>query len=201
MMIQSVPGNLFQAFHHPGREQAFIPIDHVNHAVLEIDFPDIVFIHQIGAVAAVKPPVHFLFNLFDFPQKFHLTVLTMQLSIPAIMAQLSSIVMQYIDASMVGHLGSGEAASIGLMSSSTWMMGGLCSALSVGFTVQVAHFIGAKEEDKARGIVRQGLAVAVIFSCILLIFGVLIHQKLPLWLGGEEGIRENAAVYFLIYCL
>ena len=78
MMIQSVPGNLFQAFHHPGREQAFIPIDHVNHAVLEIDFPDIVFIHQIGAVAAVKPPVHFLFNLFDFPQKFHLTVLTMQ---------------------------------------------------------------------------------------------------------------------------
>ena len=38
MMIQSVPGNLFQAFHHPEREQAFIPIDHVNHAVLEIDF-------------------------------------------------------------------------------------------------------------------------------------------------------------------
>ncbi len=132
---------------------------------------------------------------------WQLAVLTMQLSIPAIMAQLSSIVMQYIDASMVGHLGSGEAASIGLMSSSTWMMGGLSSALSVGFTVQVAHFIGAKEEDKARGIVRQGLAVAVIFSCILLIFGVLIHQKLPLWLGGEEGIRENAAVYFLIYCL
>ncbi len=98
---------------------------------------------------------------------WQLAVLTMQLSIPAIMAQLSSIVMQYIDASMVGHLGSGEAASIGLMSSSTWMMGGLCSALSVGFTVQVAHFIGAKEEDKARGIVRQGLAVAVIFSCIL----------------------------------
>lgn len=132
---------------------------------------------------------------------WQLAVLTMQLSIPAIMAQLSSIVMQYIDASMVGHLGSGEAASIGLMSSSTWMMGGLCSALSVGFTVQVAHFIGAKEEDKARGIVRQGLAVAVIFSCILLLFGVLIHQRLPLWLGGEEGIRDNAAVYFLIYCL
>lgn len=99
---------------------------------------------------------------------WQLTVLTMQLSIPAIMAQLSSIVMQYIDASMVGHLGSGEAASIGLMSSSTWMMGGLCSALSVGFTVQVAHFIGAKEEDKARGIVRQGLAVYFLIYCLSL---------------------------------
>ncbi|MCM1135395.1 MAG: MATE family efflux transporter [Clostridium sp.] len=132
---------------------------------------------------------------------WQLVVLTVQLSIPAIMAQLSSIVMQYIDASMVGHLGSGEAASIGLMSSSTWMMGGLCSALSVGFTIQVAHFIGAKEEDKARGIVRQGLAVAVIFSGILLLAGLLMHQRLPLWLGGEEGIRKNASIYFLVYCL
>lgn len=132
---------------------------------------------------------------------WQLVVLTVQLSVPAIMAQLSSIVMQYIDASMVGHLGSGEAASIGLMSSSTWMMGGLCSALSVGFTIQVAHFIGAKEEEKARGIVRQGLAAAIIFSGILLLTGVLMHQRLPMWLGGEAGIRKNASVYFLIYCL
>ncbi len=132
---------------------------------------------------------------------WQLVVLTVQLSVPAIMAQLSSIVMQYIDASMVGHLGSGEAASIGLMSSSTWMMGGLCSALSVGFTIQVAHFIGAKEEEKARGIVRQGLAAAIIFSGILLLTGILMHQRLPMWLGGEAGIRKNASVYFLIYCL
>ena len=132
---------------------------------------------------------------------WQLVVLTVQLSVPAIMAQLSSIVMQYIDASMVGHLGSGEAASIGLMSSSTWMMGGLCSALSVGFTIQVAHFIGAKEEEKARGIVRQGLAAAIIFSGILLLTVVLMHQRLPMWLGGEAGIRKNASVYFLIYCL
>ena len=132
---------------------------------------------------------------------WQLVALTVQLSIPAIMAQLSSIIMQYIDASMVGHLGSGEAASIGLMSSSTWMMGGLCSALSVGFTIQVAHFIGAKEEDKARGIVRQGLAVAVIFSGILLLIGVAMHQKLPVWLGGEAAITGNASVYFLVYCL
>lgn len=130
-----------------------------------------------------------------------LLALTIRLSIPAIMAQISSIVIQYIDASMVGHLGSGEAASIGLMASSTWMMGGLCSALSVGFTIQVAHFIGAKKEEKARGIVRQGLAVAVLFSCFLMLAGVLMHQKLPLWLGGEEEIQKNASVYFLVYCL
>ena len=39
--------------------------------------------------------------------------LTVQLSVPAIIAQLSSIVMQYIDAAMVGSLGAEESAAIG----------------------------------------------------------------------------------------
>ena len=42
--------------------------------------------------------------------------LTVQLSVPAIVAQLSSILMQYIDASMVGSLGANASASIGLVS-------------------------------------------------------------------------------------
>ena len=66
-------------------------------------------------------------------------LLIIQLSIPAIMAQLSSVIMQYIDASMVGRLGAEASASIGLMSSTTWLMGGLCNAAAIGFTVQVAH--------------------------------------------------------------
>ena len=85
-----------------------------------------------------------------------LLFMIIQLSVPAIMAQISSIVMQYIDASMVGHLGSAESASIGLMTSSTWLLGGLCSAAGIGFTIQVAHCIGAKKEKKARNIMCQG---------------------------------------------
>ena len=37
--------------------------------------------------------------------------LTLRLAVPAILAQLSSILMQYIDASMVGRLGADGAAS------------------------------------------------------------------------------------------
>lgn len=124
-----------------------------------------------------------------------------QLSIPAIMAQVSSIIMQYIDASMVGHLGSAESASIGLVTSSTWLLGGLCSAVSIGFTIQVAHCIGAKKEKKARNILRQGLVVAFCFSCLLLLAGLLLHRVLPVWLGGESSITGDASLYFLFYCL
>ena len=39
--------------------------------------------------------------------------LTVELSVPAIIAQLSSIIMQYIDAAMVGRIGAEASASIG----------------------------------------------------------------------------------------
>ena len=46
-----------------------------------------------------------------FKQQLELTI---RLSIPAVVAQISYIVMQYIDASMVGSLGAEASASIGL---------------------------------------------------------------------------------------
>lgn len=127
--------------------------------------------------------------------------LTVKLSIPAIMAQISSIIMEYIDASMVGHLGSGESASIGLMASSTWLFGGMCMAVSIGFTVQVAQLIGAGKDQEARNIVKQSLVIASCIGMILLLLGVFLHDKLPTWLGGETEIRTNASRYFLIYSL
>ena len=51
--------------------------------------------------------------------------------------------MQYIDAAMVGKLGADASASIGLVASSTWVLGSLCNSISTGFTVQVAQAVGA----------------------------------------------------------
>ena len=81
--------------------------------------------------------------------------LTAYLSVPAIMAQISSIAMQYIDASMVGSLGANAAASIGLVSTTTWLFWGVCAAAAMGFSVQVAHRIGAGDFVEAKKILRQ----------------------------------------------
>lgn len=125
--------------------------------------------------------------------------LVLLLSIPAILAQISSIVMQYIDASMVGRLGADASAAVGLVSTTTWLTGGLCSSLGIGFTVRVAHRIGAKEEARARETVKYGLVTVFLFSLLLMTVIVLLHRRLPLWLGGAEDICENAARYFLVY--
>ena len=85
------------------------------------------------------------------------------LSIPGILAQISSILMQYIDAAMVGSLGAGASASIGLVASSTWVLGSLSNAFSIGFTVQVAHAVGEGNQDKAKRILIQSISSCLIF--------------------------------------
>lgn len=124
-----------------------------------------------------------------------------RLSIPAILAQISNIIMQYIDASMVGQLGPGDSASIGLVASTTWLFFGLGRAASTGFTVRIAHRIGAKDEKGARNIVKTGLLCIGSFSMLLLAAGAAISSFLPAWLGGEEAIRGGASSYFLIFAL
>jgi len=124
-----------------------------------------------------------------------------QLSLPAIMAQLSHIVMQYIDAAMVGRLGSAQSASIGLMSSSTWLLSGLLSASVTGFTVQVAQRIGAGEERKARDVMKQGFAFALAFAALLSFGAALFSAPLVDWLGADASIAADARNYILVYAL
>lgn len=127
--------------------------------------------------------------------------LTIQLSIPAVVAQLSSIVMQYIDAAMVGSLGAYASASIGLVSTTTWLFWGLCVASSTGFSVQVAHRIGAGDMAGARRVLRQSLTATFIFSPLLAAVGGALSDSLPVWLGGDASIHRDASLYFLIFSL
>lgn len=129
------------------------------------------------------------------------TTMALQLSIPAILAQLSSIAMQYIDSSMVGHLGREASAAIGLVASSTWLLMGLCRALTVGFCVQTAQRIGAGEERDARNLVKQSLLVGVAFGMVLAALSAALAGPLPHWLGAEESIWADASAYFLVFAL
>ena len=127
--------------------------------------------------------------------------LLLRLSLPAMVAQLSFIAMQYIDASMVGRLGADASAAIGLVSTSTWLFGGACTAVTCGFTVQAAQQLGAGREALARQTVKQGLLSGLGVSLALAVLGLAIGRSLPAWLGGAAAIQRDAANYFLIYAL
>lgn len=127
--------------------------------------------------------------------------LTVELSIPAIISQISSILMQFIDASMVGSLGAEASASIGLVSTTTWLFAGISVACATGFYVQVSHLLGSKDTAMARNVLRQSLTMSMIFSLAVCVIGCAVSGPLPRWLGGEEAILHDASMYFLIFIL
>ena len=123
------------------------------------------------------------------------------LSIPAIVAQISTIIMQYIDAAMVGRLGAGGSAAIGLVSSTTWLFGGIAMAAGMGFTVQCAQRIGAGDEADARNLMKQGMLLTLAVSVVIGTAGILGSGYLPVWLGGDRSICADASRYFLIFAI
>ena len=90
-----------------------------------------------------------------------------RLSLPAILTQITTIAMQYIDSAMVGALGANASASIGLVSTSTWLIGGIIGGVSAGFSVQASHHIGGGDDRGARTVVRHGLVTGMLIAAIL----------------------------------
>ena len=132
----------------------------------------------------------------SFAQKNKLII---QLSLPTIFAQISTIIMEYIDASMVGRLGANDSASIGLVSSTIWLLTGLSSSFNAGFTVLMTHCIGADEKKEARNIMKQGFLVCLTLSVIVSIVSIVLSPILPVWLKGNVEIIKNASNYLKIY--
>ena len=131
-------------------------------------------------------------------ERFRLTLL---LAWPSILAQLAMCLMSYIDAAMVGRLGSAQAAAVGLVSSTGWIFGSFCYANGTGFSVQVAHRCGARDFFGAKRVFRHGFFVVMSVILLLTALAVAIHGALPRWLGGTPEILADASAYFLVFGL
>lgn len=127
--------------------------------------------------------------------------LTALLSLPAILAQLSTILMFYIDDAMVGSLGALASASIGIIATTTWLFWSIISCAATGFSVQVAHLVGANNLSGARSVFRQSLMASLTIAVVTGLLGAVISGPLPHWLGGGADICGDASTYFLIFTL
>lgn len=122
------------------------------------------------------------------------------LSIPAILSELAGVLMSYIDASMLGHLGSSQAAAVGLVSSSIWMCWGLSSAAITGYHVLIGQRIGANDTDSVQALVREAISASLLFALSISLIGCGISPMLPVWLGAPPDVASLATDYFFLYC-
>lgn len=122
-----------------------------------------------------------------------------KLSLPSILAQVSFVVMSYMDAAMVGSLGASASAAIGLIAPTLWLLYGVFSALIHGFSVQVSQFIGANNIESARDTFRQGMIAAFTMGVLVAIGGYYISDYIPLWLGAPLDLQPDSSAYFTIF--
>ena len=118
--------------------------------------------------------------------RFEMLRLIVGLSIPSVLAQITSVLMFYIDAAMVGHLGASASASIGLVESATWLFGSILNVASAGFAVQIAHRVGARDFSGARSVFRTGLMSTALVGVVMCALAAAIAYPLPRLLGGGQ---------------
>ena len=129
----------------------------------------------------------------------HTAQVALTLSIPSILQQIVVTAMEYIDAAMVGHIGAAATASIGIVSSSTWLLHGMLAGLCMAFSIQVAQYLGADRQQDARGVLRQSMLFNLAVGLAAAAFGIGISRFLPGWLGADAALQANASAYFAIW--
>lgn len=117
---------------------------------------------------------------------------------PAIIEQIMLSMVQYVDTAMVGAIGAEATAAVGITSSSMWLINGVLSASGAGFSVLVAQYIGSGNFEKCRQVIRQAVLCTGLLGFCFSLFCQLIARPLPLLLGAEPHIAENATGYFRI---
>lgn len=120
------------------------------------------------------------------------------LSIPTILEQMLSTLLQYVDTAMVGRLGENATASVSVTTTVTWLISSVPAALAVSALSLIAQAVGSGDREKMKRVASQILMLAA--GCGLVLGGVsmVFSPYIPTWMGAEESIRKQAAMYFFI---
>ncbi len=131
-------------------------------------------------------------------EKYQIVKMLIILSIPTILEQLLSTLLQYVDTAMVGRLGENATAAVSVTTTITWLMGSISSAFSVAVIAMISKAIGSGEKEKVTLISQQVVAVVVGTGIVLGGISMALSPYIPIWMGAEKAVRKDASIYFFI---
>lgn len=124
-----------------------------------------------------------------------------RLSWPAIIEQILTTLVSYVDTAMVGVLGAAGTAAVSVNAAPLWLINGILAGVGVGFSVQVALAIGSKNDHKAKAVIRQSILAVLVCGIVALILYEGLAGFLPKWLGTKPDVLPHAINYLRIYVL
>lgn len=108
------------------------------------------------------------------------------LSVPTIIEQILSTLLQYVDTAMVGHLGRQATASVSITTTITWLVGGVPSAIGVAVLALVSRYMGSRDERAVKSMSKQALILVLVFGILMGGISLLLSPFIPRWMGAEE---------------
>ncbi len=124
-----------------------------------------------------------------------------KLSVPTVIEELLSTLLQYVDTAMVGRLGEDAAASVSVTTTVSWLISSIPSAISVAVLAMIAKAIGSGDSEKIRDISRHTALTVPVIGAFLGAVSVVLSPFIPTWMGAEFSIRKQASIYFFIISL
>ena len=120
------------------------------------------------------------------------------LSIPTVIEQIMSTLLQYVDTAMVGHLGEKATAAVSTTTTVNWLVSSVPYAFGIAFLALIAKESGAKNEKNTKKLAAQTFHVVAVIGVVMTIVCLLLSPYIPVWMNAEKDIRKDASDYFFI---
>ena len=101
------------------------------------------------------------------------------LSIPTIVEQVLSTLLQYVDTAMVGQLGEQATAAVSTTTTVTWLVNSIPGAIGTAMMVLISRAAGAGDEDQVRKLSQQALLLAVAAGAVLEVLSIALCPYIP----------------------
>lgn len=123
------------------------------------------------------------------------------LSIPTVLEEVLSTVIQYADTAMVGRLGEQATAAVSTTTTITWLIGAFIYSAGAGILSLVSRAYGAKDREQGRALAALSVRITVIIGALLTVLCLALSPFIPVWMGAAPDIRREASVYFAIIAI
>lgn len=118
---------------------------------------------------------------------------------PVLIQMLMHLLVQTVDMKMVGTLGAGAVASMGMAMQLLMMLSVGAMGISTGVTAAVSLYYGKNDGQSTIAAAAQAVIMALTLSGVVMILVYLSAGMLLQWMGAEEAVRLLAGRYMKVF--
>lgn len=130
--------------------------------------------------------------------------LVFKLTVPAMLAQLVTVLYSIIDRMFIGHIpevGDIALAGVGVCGPIVTLISSFGTLVGIGGSIMMATTMGRGDNEKAKKILANSFLLLIVLSGILTTFFLLAKRKMIYFFGGSDITFPYANTYLTIYTL